>query len=798
MSCLGGIASALWLTVAFGADGAPSFAPKVTQRPAVTGLKIVNDRWPDASTSAAFARDAVRLSGAETDQAKALAVWQWMRRCTMRLKTVPHDHRGRYVDDPLVILNIFGAHHCDGLSRVMQNCWRGLGYPARKYYRNGHTYADCWWVDGDGVGRFHTFDNNYGWFLFTRDGSRLATGEEIGTDFSLFDVPSRTHVPWIDKKYWMWSWVHAPHKSISDHSMLLDLAPGAELERLWGNIGRPYQDQAQLRIWYDPDPRPYEWTYGNGIHRFAARFDPAWRERLAAEPVNAVVRDGRLVQDHADTAAEVVYCIETPYIIADADIALTAEGGRVEMAMSKDVGRTWTPVGRWTGTGRTAHAVTLTKAGLDRRTGPIARYRYWLRLRLHAGAAVHDLRVDTIVQHNFLVLPTLLPGDNRITLNGNLAKGRAVEVTYVWDDPAGHGHTQTVKATRLPYTYTVRAAGGRWKDVRCRRLTVRAVPNDAKGNRILMAPPPPPDGAVKPVVWTDVLTLNGPDPAPALRTTAAYLTDLRSDSADVRRAAAAGLIVRRDPKAWDALERLAYDDITTVKYYAIQALHWTDARRAWPIEKAILEQDPKVTWPDVPFSRPRRGMHTSPEAPIFDNVASLISVLCARSKTPGAAPVICEALKKVRYPEPKWGMLRSLGRLGDPAAKETVRRYVYRGRGGDPQGIAIRAAARLGDREIIPRCKTILESRWGYGPRTVAAIEALGLLGAEDGTDLLIQFLKHKDEDYRLASAEALGRIGDPKAAVPAIEAAMKVETFAAVRDTMQTAIEALRVRAKS
>ncbi len=37
---------------------------------------------------------------------------------------------------------------------------------------------------------------------------RIATAEEIGADFSLNDHPSRTHIPWIDKKMWMWGWCH--------------------------------------------------------------------------------------------------------------------------------------------------------------------------------------------------------------------------------------------------------------------------------------------------------------------------------------------------------------------------------------------------------------------------------------------------------------------------------------------------------------------------------------------------------------------------------------------------------------
>jgi len=778
------------------AANAPEISPGVCQRPAVTDLKIVNHRWPDASSARSFAEDVVRISGAKTDQDKALALWQWIRRCTMRITAPPNEPlRRSYIDDPVKILNVYGAHHCDGLSRVMQNCWRALGYPAQKYYRNGHTYADCWWVDADGVGRYHTFDMNYGWFLFTRDGSRIATGEEIGTDFSLSDIPSRTTVPWIDKKYWMWAWIHAAHRRFSRHDMRLQLHPGDEVERLWGNLGRPYQEVPQERIWDDPDPRPYPWTYGNGIHRLAADLGPNWRGQLAAEPVNAAVPGGRLVQADPGKPAEVIYRVRVPYVIADADIEVAREGGRLELAFSQDGGGTWRVIATVEAPGPTTRTITLSKVGLDKRTGPIGRYDYLLRVRLDRNAALSALRVDTILQHNFLALPTLLPGDNAITISGRLAKGHAIEVTCVWDDPTGEGLTHTIKAESLPFAYTIRAAGRKWEDVRCRRLTVRVVRNDGAGNRVVTAPPAPPASAIAPIKWADVLTLNGPKPPPKLKTTAEYLRDLASTDPEVRRLAAAGLIVRRDPQAWDALERTAYQDVTTLKFYAVQALYWTDSRRAWPVMARMLERDPKVKWPDVPMTKPQRGMWLSPEDPVYDNVVALIAVLCARAKITEATPLLCAALRKVKYPEPRWAILRSLGRLGDQRAVETVRRYV-RTRGSDTAATAIEAAGRLGDTEVIPRLKQILARRRGYSIQRIKAIEALARLGAQDATDILLPYLRNEDEDCRGTAAEALGRIGDRATSIPALEAAVKVETHTWARAKMRTALQQLRSRA--
>jgi HEAT repeat protein len=792
LTCVGGVTASLLLMGAAMAEtradeaAGPALSSRVCLAPAAEDFKIVNDRWPDASSERTFALDAVRLNGAKTDQDKALAIWQWMRRCTVRMLAAPQEPiRPSYVDDAVKILNVYGSHHCDGLSRVMQNCWRALGYRAQKYYRNGHTYADCWWVDADGVGRYHTFDTNYGWFVFTRDGSRVATGEEVGLDFSLCDIPSRTNIPWIEKKYWMWAWVHAVHRPMSDHDMRLNLHPGETMDRLWDNLGRPYQAIAAERWWDDPDPRPYPSTYGNGIHRFAADLGPTWRGQLAAEPVNAAVKSGTLAQADPSRPAEVIYRLVSPYVIADVDLTATCSAGRGGLSVSTDAGRTWRAVPLGEG-----GKVTFSKAGPAFGRGPIGRYEFLLKVTLEGGGTLTGLSADVIVQQNFFALPLLLPGDNTITLSGRLGVGQAVEVTYVWDDPRGTDFTHTVKAVSLPFTYTVRAAGERWKDVRCRRLLVRAIQNDSEGNRVLTSPPTP-ERAAPPIRWNNVLTLVGPQSAPALRSTAEYVVDLKSDSVDVRRAAAAGLIVRRDPAAWMPLERLALEDTTSVKFYALQALYWTDANRAWPVMEKCLRRDASVKWPAGP-----PGDYHENKAPYYDHIASMISVMCAEARNTEAVPLLCDALRQMSWEEPKWAVLRSLGRLGDKRAIETVRRYT---RGGDTGMVALDAAVALGDTAVIPQLKALLESPRGGTLRKIKAIEGLGRLGASDITDLILPYLTQKgEEDYRLATAEALGRVGDPAKAIPALEAALLVETFPDVQAAMRAALRNLRARPRA
>ena len=758
---------------------------------AVEELKIVNDRWPDATSEHTFAKDVIRISGAKTDQEKALALWQWLRRCTMKLKG-----RGGHIET-VKLLNFLGAEHCDGMSLAMQHFWRALGYPARKYYRNGHTYADCWWVDADGVGRWHVFDTNYGWFLFTRDGSRIATGDEIATDFSLFDHPSRTTVPWIDKHYWMWAWTHARMYDFSLRDVRVVLQPGTQFERLWDNIGRPYSDKCTVRKWHDPDPRPYPWTYGNGTLRLTADFGPHWREQLAMAPVNVKVVENRLVQDDPGRPGEVAYAVRTPYPIADVDVRLTPANGAVTVSAGRLDGSSWRTITTIPARKPAERTITYKRSGFRAFEPPMGRRAHLVRLRLEDGASIEKLRIDTVVHYNFLSLPTLLPGDNRITLSGKLKPGFAIEVAYAWDDPTGTNKSQVVRAARLPYTYTIRSAGRRWRDVRCRSLTVRTVRTNATRNLVLAAPPSPPAEAVGNVKWTDVLTLNGPKAAPALKTTAEYLRDLQGEDRTARRLALSGLIVRRDPVAWDVLVRIAMEDTSTHRYYAIQALHWTDSKRAWPVMARLLKKAAGTKWPETQLKVSSFRLQLAPEDATYDNCAGLIAALCAQGGNRDAVPLLCETLDRVQHTDAKWAILRALGKLGDPRARETVRSYTKQG-GSDTSTVAILAAARLGDREIVPLLKEVIRAgdRRGYDIRQLQAIKAAGMLRAEGMTDLLLPFLEHKtNEMIRAAAAEALSRIGDPGKAIPAIEAALKAETFGWPRSKMREALTTLRGR---
>jgi hypothetical protein len=132
--------------------------------------------------------------------------------------------------------------YCDGLSRIMEAAWRSLGMRAEKLYRSGHTQADLFWEDADGVFRGHLFDVSEGWFVYDRSGTYIATADDIAGDYSLIFRPSSTPVP-AQPHYWgMYNWVHAPHIAMPEYRPHLDLRKNESLTLHWGNVSLPYLD----------------------------------------------------------------------------------------------------------------------------------------------------------------------------------------------------------------------------------------------------------------------------------------------------------------------------------------------------------------------------------------------------------------------------------------------------------------------------------------------------------------------------------------------------------------------------
>src|SRR4030042_6220268 len=136
--------------------------PRISAPSGVGNLKMLSNNWPDTSTLKDFGERSIRIFQAKSNEEKAIAVWRSIQHLTVATDVIPKEPAlgVNYVVDPMKLLNVYGGHWCDGLSRMMEMTWRSLGYRAQKLYKFGHTFADCHWKDSDGVERWHVFDLN--------------------------------------------------------------------------------------------------------------------------------------------------------------------------------------------------------------------------------------------------------------------------------------------------------------------------------------------------------------------------------------------------------------------------------------------------------------------------------------------------------------------------------------------------------------------------------------------------------------------------------------------------------------
>jgi HEAT repeat protein len=771
--------------------------------PAATDVTVVCDRWPDGSDVRRFGLDAIRLSGARTDHEKALAVYRWIRRWMIfpdkklgspTERVASHRRKRGYVDQALKLLNVYGIHWCDGQVRVMEAVWRALGYRAEKIVRGGHTVAGVWYEDHDGAARWHLMDVSHSAFALDRTRHRLLTPDELSTRWYSF----------------YYQWCVCPHNGWDDHRVDLALRLGEKLERIWGNWGRPYHDcavkEGRMRTTVPQEERgPYRFTYGNGRWTYApdVRTD-VWRDGLAARPVN--LAPDALRPAAAGKTASAIWRVRTPYIVSDADVRMTlfrkSPDDTVRLLLSVDDGRTWRPV--WecppeqTGR-RQVTAGICPRFKVTNRTDPpegfhsaFGRYSYRLKLELLAKDRPEDCRVDAItfrttVQQNMMALPQLQPGRNRITVRGALAEGAALRVTYVWDDPLGTRRKNVTVVEQTPWTYEILAAGKRWEDCVCKSLVVEAVPATGEGNRTIFKERPAAIHELPPMRPVAQTVGRWKRPRKEAVPPVAEIIEALNAGRDLRRMVDCAIQLG-DPTAFDAVKRVVYEcRDRNVKNQAIVALYNLDADRARPVLLDVLgDKDlTRVRWNE-------KHKYVGHQA--WRESAAVIGAIAAEA---GWTEFLPGLLKALPGSKPGWGarygLIRAVGRLGagSRAAAEAIRDVLAASREkehGDAKAVAAAVAGGIGDPLLIPALRKNLKS--SYEPLKHGAALSLGRLGDRSIAPKMRKWLGvTRDENYRGVAAEALGHLRDHDS-VPALRAALAVETFPWIRAKIREALE--------
>ncbi len=752
---------------------------------AATNICVVNDRWPDAGSPESFGRDAIRLASAETEEEQAIAVWRFIQQMT-EVGTVPKEpaYGNFYILSPEKLLNVYGVHWCDGLSRVMTMTWRALGYRADKLYKFGHTLADIHYRDADGGERWHVFDLSQHWFVYDRTGSHIASKEELALDHSLQYYPSRT--PVLDKPSPMQpSWVHAGHLNLKPHPMGINLRLGESIEFLFGNEGKPYMNLFPAGERRDFEHGPYPLTYGNG--RLVSR--PQWN----------------------DAADEKILDVKIPYVISAALLDFSGRveqpGGYFRVSLSTDGGKSWkrlwqTEKGR-EGVFRTEQMDfcptfdPYTTKTVEEIT-PFGRYDYKLKVEMD-GIRLDDFEVTTIFQHNLFALPMLWPGGNRISVSGTIIPNTGLNVSYLWDDSREEGRLHAGGVASLPADYVIVTDGTTWKDVHTRSLLIEAVEmpdilstsdfsQQSTGAAVHRELPYPTEQSIG----------SQSKRQPDFERDAAELEDaLQNGNRSVIADRIVALGALRDPRSASLLERVVWDDATSHAWHKIlacQALYQSVGREAVPVLMRVLEQDPAIVWkkPSGKWTSDAMWLHTAAAAvailvdigdfPERDKVANLIAEFLKGERTQKPLSQI------YRGGEIRWGLVRALGCLGSERHVSLLTGLLA-GKS-DEAAVAAEALIRIGDPGVLPELLALLQEAQ-YPPVRTAAIKGVGRFGDPQHAVVLHPFLKHWDEDFRAAAATALGKLGSPDS-IPFLGGALQDESFPWVQRLMQSSLNSL------
>ena len=546
-----------------GFTGEPQEPP--TEFEGVRRVWVSASQWPNSRTQETFAKDAVRLYGAQngTDQEKALAIYYQAMRVMGHGGDYYQGPAGKedFLHDHWMIFHVYPKALCEWWGWFLIDLWKayhgnwsfdpktavarkvGLNAPGEKPPVEGageHVEAALRWTDLDGVSRWHLFDGNMGYFAYAPGTTRVASPEEIKAGFP--EVLTKPHNP--PKPYFVLSSKHGNAESdpafrkflgntypfaysgqrkLTKYKTDFDLRKGESLRRQWyddrkpvvpkryKDIGIPAMTDGGSKYMYsNGEPKdPYNYPVQRPYFRNYPEMGLAKPFGNAYTVYEPVLTDGKFKIGAVSTRGleskkgsvgaaargvegEVVYSMRSIYPFAESVVSGSYRletKGRITIEFSLDEGKTWMAVltatdakpetvpftidlgkSRWDqdlpSTYNMADRDSQYCDGWDPAKVAAVKYtgfQYQVRARIlaegdPAGVGLSGLRFNNTHQLNIGMLPTLLPGANVVTVEGDeLTAGCALKVEIAWMEGA-ETKTRTETIQKLPHAFEIQVA----------------------------------------------------------------------------------------------------------------------------------------------------------------------------------------------------------------------------------------------------------------------------------------------------------------------------------------------------
>jgi hypothetical protein len=487
--------TAIALAVAF-------LAGAVTLHAQVYSPRVTKQGQPDVADLKAMTAEIYRQANAATEREKAEAIWRFYLTDGRFVKPGifyhiagwAHEEPEGQVLDPEKLLNSYGFGLCYQVAPLLEATYDAGGFrDSRVWFLTGHTVAEVFYD-----GAYHYFDSDMMGYnpigsgplklrpvasvhQIEQDGNIILKKEikpgqadPSAVDYPWYPADVRAHaIPDLAELFTTTSdnYVYPLKRYPQGHEMSFVLRPGERIIRYFqpeppGVFYLPYQYDGSQWQEVPQEIKEYNIKTADGPH--SQKDARTWATgKVEYRPPADVLGTW---QAGANSTATLVLAMPCPFVVIDAafdiDVALPTVHDALRAETSTDGGASWVESAPLAGPFSSPWKIRparLTQSAHGERNAVSGTYGYLFRLTYQGGgkasAAVRNLLITTVFQHNPRTLPALAAGKNELEYQAAREVRREVPVRLDQVDRFAHKVTNATYAEQSGQGFIVNEHG---------------------------------------------------------------------------------------------------------------------------------------------------------------------------------------------------------------------------------------------------------------------------------------------------------------------------------------------------